>query len=199
MPESPKADFHRYLQAAREALLWKLDGLSECDVRHNAGVGAAGTNDAIDYGPGAHQIMDEEEQRTVHVGGQWCCRGVAGDDVNVVPPVLGHAGTGVRRHGLAQIDARDVAARTDSCYEVGKVRPGTTANVEHVVAGPQPEAADHARAELARPSLCTRSARGRPAAAPVSTTAQGAAKVRAGCCRGHVAQPVCRSVIPRSD
>jgi hypothetical protein len=25
----PKADLHRYLQAAREALLWKLDGLSE--------------------------------------------------------------------------------------------------------------------------------------------------------------------------
>jgi hypothetical protein len=125
MPESPKADLHRYLQAARDALLWKLDGLSEYDVRHNAGVGAAGTNDAIDYGPGAHQIMDEEEQRTVHVGGQWCCRGVADDDVNVVPPVLGHAGTGVRGHGLAQIDARDVTARTDSCYEVGKVRPRT--------------------------------------------------------------------------
>jgi hypothetical protein len=142
MPESPKADLHRYLQAARDALQWKLDGLSEYDVRHNAGVGAAGTNDAIDYGPGAHQIMDEEEQRTVHVGGQWCCRGVADDDVNVVPPVLGHAGTGVRGHGLAQIDARDVTARTDSCYEVGKVRPRATANVEHVVAGPQPEAAD---------------------------------------------------------
>ena len=28
-----KADLHRYLQAAREALLWKLDGLSEYDVR----------------------------------------------------------------------------------------------------------------------------------------------------------------------
>jgi hypothetical protein len=52
MPESPKADLHRYLQAARDALLWKLDGLSEYDVRHNAGAGAAGTNDAIDYGPG---------------------------------------------------------------------------------------------------------------------------------------------------
>jgi uncharacterized damage-inducible protein DinB len=33
MPESPKADLHRYLQAARDALLWKLDGLSEYDVR----------------------------------------------------------------------------------------------------------------------------------------------------------------------
>ncbi len=29
----PKADLHRYLQAARDALLWKLDGLSEYDVR----------------------------------------------------------------------------------------------------------------------------------------------------------------------
>ena len=29
----PKADLHRYLQAAREVLLWKLDGLSEYDVR----------------------------------------------------------------------------------------------------------------------------------------------------------------------
>jgi uncharacterized damage-inducible protein DinB len=34
MTESdPKADLHRYLQAAREALLWKLEGLSEYDVR----------------------------------------------------------------------------------------------------------------------------------------------------------------------
>ncbi|MFH9422063.1 DinB family protein [Streptomyces sp. NPDC017529] len=29
----PKADLQRYLQAAREALLWKLDGLTEYDVR----------------------------------------------------------------------------------------------------------------------------------------------------------------------
>ncbi|MDO8391831.1 MAG: DinB family protein [Actinomycetota bacterium] len=28
-----KADLHRYLQAGREALLWKLEGLSEYDVR----------------------------------------------------------------------------------------------------------------------------------------------------------------------
>jgi hypothetical protein len=27
----PKADLHRYLQIARGALLWKLDGLSEYD------------------------------------------------------------------------------------------------------------------------------------------------------------------------
>jgi uncharacterized damage-inducible protein DinB len=30
---NPKADLRRYLQAAREALLWKLEGLSEYDVR----------------------------------------------------------------------------------------------------------------------------------------------------------------------
>lgn len=29
----PKADLHLYLQAAREALLWKLEGLSEYEVR----------------------------------------------------------------------------------------------------------------------------------------------------------------------
>ncbi len=29
----PKADLHRYLQDAREALLWKLDGLAEYDIR----------------------------------------------------------------------------------------------------------------------------------------------------------------------
>jgi uncharacterized damage-inducible protein DinB len=34
MSESdPKADLHRYLQAAREALVWKLDGLTEYDIR----------------------------------------------------------------------------------------------------------------------------------------------------------------------
>jgi uncharacterized damage-inducible protein DinB len=29
----PKADLHQYLQEARDAVLWKLDGLSEYDVR----------------------------------------------------------------------------------------------------------------------------------------------------------------------
>lgn len=29
----PKADLLRYLQAARDALLWKLDGLGEYDIR----------------------------------------------------------------------------------------------------------------------------------------------------------------------
>ena len=29
----PKADLQQYLQAARDALLWKLDGLSEYDIR----------------------------------------------------------------------------------------------------------------------------------------------------------------------
>ena len=31
--EAQKADLHRYLQAGRQALLWKLDGLSEYDIR----------------------------------------------------------------------------------------------------------------------------------------------------------------------
>ena len=38
----PKADLHRYLQAPREALLWKLDGLGEYDVRRP--MVATGTN-----------------------------------------------------------------------------------------------------------------------------------------------------------
>jgi hypothetical protein len=29
----PRADLHRYLQLGREALLWKMDGLSEYDTR----------------------------------------------------------------------------------------------------------------------------------------------------------------------
>jgi len=32
-PPEPKADLHRYLQGARDALLWKLAGLSEYDIR----------------------------------------------------------------------------------------------------------------------------------------------------------------------
>jgi hypothetical protein len=38
----PKADLHRYLQAGRDALLWKLDGLSEYDIRRP--MVATGTN-----------------------------------------------------------------------------------------------------------------------------------------------------------
>ncbi len=33
LTSDPKADLHRYLQTAREALLWKLDGLSDYDIR----------------------------------------------------------------------------------------------------------------------------------------------------------------------
>jgi uncharacterized damage-inducible protein DinB len=33
LPTEPKADLQRYLQAARDALLWKLEGLSEYDAR----------------------------------------------------------------------------------------------------------------------------------------------------------------------
>jgi uncharacterized damage-inducible protein DinB len=32
-PPDPKADLHRYLREARDAVLWKLEGLSEYDVR----------------------------------------------------------------------------------------------------------------------------------------------------------------------
>ena len=32
-PSEAKQDLHRYLQIAREAVLWKLDGLSEYDIR----------------------------------------------------------------------------------------------------------------------------------------------------------------------
>ncbi|PYC81154.1 hypothetical protein C7C46_11730 [Streptomyces tateyamensis] len=32
-PNDPKDDLHRYLKAAREAVMWKLDGLSEYDSR----------------------------------------------------------------------------------------------------------------------------------------------------------------------
>ena len=33
MPDNAKTTLHRYLQIARDALVWKLDGLSEYDVR----------------------------------------------------------------------------------------------------------------------------------------------------------------------
>jgi uncharacterized damage-inducible protein DinB len=33
MTTGPKAELHRYLQMARDALLWKLEGLSEYDIR----------------------------------------------------------------------------------------------------------------------------------------------------------------------
>ena len=32
-PNDPKADLHRYLQSARDTMLWKLDGLAERHVR----------------------------------------------------------------------------------------------------------------------------------------------------------------------
>jgi hypothetical protein len=32
-PEDPKADLQRYLQEGRDALLWKMEGLSEYDIR----------------------------------------------------------------------------------------------------------------------------------------------------------------------
>ncbi|MFL6115751.1 MAG: DinB family protein [Catenulispora sp.] len=41
-PEDPKADLHRYLNVARDAVLWKLEGLSEYDARRP--LTATGTN-----------------------------------------------------------------------------------------------------------------------------------------------------------
>lgn len=41
-PSQAKADLHRYLRSARDALLWKLDGASEYDVRRP--LTATGTN-----------------------------------------------------------------------------------------------------------------------------------------------------------
>ena len=41
-PPDAKADLHRYLQAAREAIVWKLDGVSEYDIRRP--VTPTGTN-----------------------------------------------------------------------------------------------------------------------------------------------------------
>jgi hypothetical protein len=38
----PKAELRRYLQTGRDALLWKLDGLSEYDIRRP--MVATGTN-----------------------------------------------------------------------------------------------------------------------------------------------------------
>jgi uncharacterized damage-inducible protein DinB len=32
-PSDPKSELHRYLRVARDALIWKLDGLSDYDVR----------------------------------------------------------------------------------------------------------------------------------------------------------------------
>ncbi len=42
MQADPKADLRRYLKAGREALVWKLDGLSEYDIRRP--MVATGTN-----------------------------------------------------------------------------------------------------------------------------------------------------------
>jgi uncharacterized damage-inducible protein DinB len=74
----PKADLHRYLQAAREALLWKLDGLSEYDIRrpltptgtnllglvkHLAGVELWYFGDAFGRPPGGPRPWSEDDAR----------------------------------------------------------------------------------------------------------------------------------------
>lgn len=74
----PKADLRSYLQAAREALLWKLDGLSEYDIRrpltptgtnllglvkHLAGVELWYFGDAFGRPPGGPRPWSEEDAR----------------------------------------------------------------------------------------------------------------------------------------
>ena len=77
---APKADLHRYLQLARDALLWKLDGVSEYDVRrplvstgtnllglvkHLAGVEAGYFGAVFDRPfPEPLRWMDDEEPNT---------------------------------------------------------------------------------------------------------------------------------------
>jgi uncharacterized damage-inducible protein DinB len=74
----PKADLHRYLQDAREALLWKLDGLAEHDIRrpltptgtnllglvkHLAGVELWYLGDAFGQPPTGPRPWSEEDAR----------------------------------------------------------------------------------------------------------------------------------------
>jgi hypothetical protein len=74
----PKADLHRCLQVAREALLWKLDGLSEYDIRrpltptgtnllglvkHLAGVEFWYFGDAFGRPPSGPRPWSEEDAR----------------------------------------------------------------------------------------------------------------------------------------
>lgn len=74
----PKSDLHRCLQVAREALLWKLDGLSEYDIRrpltptgtnllglvkHLAGVELWYFGDAFGRPPSGQRPWSEEDAR----------------------------------------------------------------------------------------------------------------------------------------
>jgi Protein of unknown function (DUF664) len=57
----PKADLHRYLQTAREVLLWKLDGLSEYDVRR-----------PMTRAPNRCECRPERGPRPVQIGAYAC-------------------------------------------------------------------------------------------------------------------------------
>jgi uncharacterized damage-inducible protein DinB len=90
----PKADLHGYLQAAREALLWKLDGLSEYDIRrpltptgtnllglvkHLAGVELWYFGDAFGRPPGFPRPWSEDEAR--NNADMWATAGESRDQI----------------------------------------------------------------------------------------------------------------------
>jgi Protein of unknown function (DUF664) len=89
-----KADLHRYLQDAREALLWKLDGLAEYDIRrpltptgtnllglvkHLAGVELWYFGDAFGRPPSGPRPWTEEDAR--HNADMWATAGESRDEI----------------------------------------------------------------------------------------------------------------------
>ena len=114
----PKADLQRYLQIARDAVLWKLDGLSEYDIRRPmvpTGTNLLGPREAPGQrgagllrrhlrpavGRAAAVVRGGCRAERRHVGNP---RGVAPADRGPVPPDLGalrrhDRRLGARRHG----------------------------------------------------------------------------------------------------
>jgi hypothetical protein len=91
----PKSDLHRCLQAAREALLWKLDGLSEYDIRrpltptgtnllglvkHLAGVEFWYFGDAFGRPPSGPRPWSEEDAR--NNAGMWATADESRDQID---------------------------------------------------------------------------------------------------------------------
>src|SRR5262245_14695612 len=67
----PKGDLHRYLQIAREAVLWKLEGLSEYDVRRPlvpTGTNLLGLVKHMATGPRPDRVTAPERRRRVVAG-----------------------------------------------------------------------------------------------------------------------------------
>lgn len=90
----PKADLRRYLQAAREALLWKLNGLSEYDIRrpltptgtnllglvkHLAGVELWYFGDAFGRPPSGPRPWSEDDAR--NNADMWATAGESRDQI----------------------------------------------------------------------------------------------------------------------